>query len=113
VVSRLVLDFLAPLEAATREQGIDILTTRDGRTLAVEVKGYPGRHYADHRRAGEVKPTAPSVQARHWYAQAILKAMLTREDHPDFDIAIALPDAPPPLPAPAHQGQPGSARRPA
>jgi hypothetical protein len=79
---------------ATREQGIDILATRGGRTLAVEVKGYPGRRYADPRRAGEVKPTAPSVQARHWYAQAVLKAMLTRSDHPDFDIAIALPDAP-------------------
>lgn len=60
----------------------------------MEVKGYPAKRYADPRRAGEVKPTAPSVQARHWYAQAVLKAMLTRDDHPDYEIAIGLPDAP-------------------
>ena len=81
-------------DTATKEHGIDVLAVRDGRTLAVEVKGYPGKGYADPRRAGETKPTAPAVQARHWYAQAILKAMLTHSDHPDFDIAIALPDVP-------------------
>jgi hypothetical protein len=34
------------------------------------------------------------VQARHWYAQAVLKAILTRNDHPHYVVAIALPDAP-------------------
>jgi hypothetical protein len=81
-------------DTGAREHGIDILATRDSRILAVEVKGYPARRYADPRRAGEVKPTAPSVQARHWYAQAILKAMLTRDDNPEYEIAIGLPDAP-------------------
>lgn len=81
-------------DTAAREQGIDVLSTRGDRTLAVEVKGYPGKRYADPRRAVERKPTAPSVQARHWYAQAVLKAMLTRNDHPSYEIAIALPDAP-------------------
>jgi hypothetical protein len=37
--------------------GIDVLATRTGRTLAVEVKGFPGRRYAGPRRAEEVKPT--------------------------------------------------------
>jgi hypothetical protein len=36
---------------------IDVLATRTGRTLAVEVKGFPGRRYAGPRRAEEVKPT--------------------------------------------------------
>ncbi|WP_248960627.1 DUF7662 domain-containing protein, partial [Sphaerisporangium perillae] len=63
-------------DTTTKEQGIDVLATRGDRTLAVEVKGYPGRRYSDPRRAGETKPTAPATQARHWYAQAILKAML-------------------------------------
>ena len=81
-------------DTARREQGIDILASKDGRTLAVEVKGYPSRNYADPRRAGQVKPTNPPVQARHWYAQALLKAMLTREEHPTYEIAVAFPDVP-------------------
>jgi Holliday junction resolvase-like predicted endonuclease len=80
-------------DTATRERGIDILARRDGRTLAVEVKGYPGTAYADPRRAGEVKPTQPSTQARHWYAQAVLKAMLTREEQPGYDLALGFPEA--------------------
>jgi hypothetical protein len=81
-------------DTARKEQGVDVVATRGGRTLAVEVKGYPGRRYSDPRRAGETKPTAPATQARHWYAQAILKAMLMCSEHPDYDIAIAFPDAP-------------------
>jgi hypothetical protein len=48
-------------DTSTKEQGI----TRTGRTLAVEVKGFPGRRYAGPRRAEEVKPTTPTTQARH------------------------------------------------
>ncbi|MFI6761740.1 hypothetical protein ACIBF5_21630 [Micromonospora sp. NPDC050417] len=81
-------------DTATKEHGIDVIATREGRTLAIEVKGFPSRHYQDPRRAEQTKPTAPSTQARHWYAQALLKAMLTRSEHPDFDLAIGLPDAP-------------------
>jgi hypothetical protein len=81
-------------DTASKEQGVDVIATLAGRTLAIEVKGYPGRRYSDPRRAGETKPTAPATQARHWYAQAILKAMLMRSDHPDYEIAIALPDVP-------------------
>lgn len=81
-------------DTETKEQGIDILATRGGRTLAIEVKGYPGRRYRDPRRAEETKPTAPPTQARHWYAQAVLKAMLTKGEHTDYELAIGLPDAP-------------------
>jgi hypothetical protein len=79
---------------ATRERGTDVLATRHERTLAVEVKGYPSLTYADPRRAGELKPTQPATQARHWYAQAVLKCMLIRDEQPDVDVAIALPDVP-------------------
>lgn len=80
-------------DTASREQGIDILAARDGRILAVEVKGFPGTAYADPRRSGETKKSTPATQARVWFAQAILKAMLTRGDHPEYDLAIAVPDA--------------------
>lgn len=96
-------------DTAAKEQGADVVATRDGRTLAVEVKGYPGRRYADPRRAGETKPTAPATQARHWYAQAILKAMLMRSDQPGHEIGIALPDVP--TYRSLHQRTRGSLRR--
>jgi len=84
---------LRQADTATRERGIDVVATRNAVTLACEVKGYPSRSYADPRRAGEVKPTSPSVQARHWYAGAVLTAMLTRQDHAEYRVVIALPDA--------------------
>ena len=80
-------------DTATKERGIDVEASRDGVTLACEVKGYPSRGYADPRRAGEVKPTSPSVQARHWYSQAILTSMLTRHDHPNYEVVIVVPEA--------------------
>ena len=81
-------------DTASRERGIDVLAERDGRILAIEVKGFPGRAYADPRRAGQLKTALPTAQARVWFAQAILESMLTRSDHPEYDLAMALPDAP-------------------
>jgi Holliday junction resolvase-like predicted endonuclease len=79
---------------ASREQGIDIIATKEGRTLAIEVKGWPGTAYADPRRAHETKPTAPVLQARHWFSHAVLAALLMTNDHQDYEIAIGLPDMP-------------------
>jgi hypothetical protein len=78
---------------AAREYDIDVLASREGRILAVVVEGYPAGTYADPRRATGHEPTSPAAQARHWYAQAILKAMLIRGDHPDYDLAMAFPEA--------------------
>jgi hypothetical protein len=57
-------------DTASREQGIDVLAIRDGRRLAVEVKGFPSAQYAGVPKAGQPKPTAPSLRARHWFASA-------------------------------------------
>jgi hypothetical protein len=56
--------------------------------------GFPSRSYADPRRADQVKPTNPQTQARHWYAAAMLQAMLMRQQHPIYEIAVAFPDVP-------------------
>jgi hypothetical protein len=79
-------------DTASREQGIDVIASKEGRILAVEVKGYPSTSYADPRRADEIKPTSPASQARQWYSHALLKALLTRDEHPTYEIAICLPD---------------------
>jgi len=85
---------LSVANTATKEHGIDVIASRDGQTVGVEVKGYPSRGYADPARAGEVKRTSPSTQAGHWYSQAVLAAMRLRSKGPDWRSVIALPDFP-------------------
>jgi hypothetical protein len=48
-------------DTASRAQGEDIVASKGERRLAVEVKGYPSKSYRDPRRAGEVKPTNPTL----------------------------------------------------
>lgn len=79
---------------ATKEHGIDVIASRRGQTAGIEVKGFPSRNYADPLRAGEVKRTNPSSQARHWYAEAVLAAMQLRGKEPEWRSVIALPDFP-------------------
>jgi hypothetical protein len=51
---------------ATKARGTDIVAMLDGRTLHMEVKGWPSTVYADPARAHEQKRTNPTVQAKHW-----------------------------------------------
>jgi hypothetical protein len=81
-------------DTATKEQGDDIRATKDGRTLRVEVKGWPTVGYADPARASETKRTRPSTQAGHWYSQALLHVVRDLGKHPKDLVAIALPDWP-------------------
>lgn len=85
---------LSVANTATKEHGIDVIATRDGQTVGIEVKGFPSRAYADPARAGEQKRTSPSTQAVHWYAQAVLAAMRLRGKEPGWRSVIALPDFP-------------------
>ena len=85
---------LSVANTATKEHGIDVIASRDGQTVGVEVKGYPSREYADPARAGEVKRTRPSTQAVHWYAQAVLAALRLRSKESGWRRVIAFPDFP-------------------
>lgn len=85
---------LSVANTATRERGIDVVASREGQTVGIEVKGYPSREYADPARAGEVKRSRPSTQAGHWYSQAVLAAMRLRGKEPEWRSVIALPDFP-------------------
>ena len=57
---------------ATKEQGDDVVASRDGAQLVVEIKGYPSSKYADPRRASEVKSASATLQAHHWLADALI-----------------------------------------
>jgi Holliday junction resolvase-like predicted endonuclease len=81
-------------DTASQARGIDIIAERDRRRFLIEVKGYPGTTYARGEKAGQPKPTQPTLQAKHWLSDALLKTMRTREKHPEAQVAIGLPDMP-------------------
>lgn len=77
---------------ASKEQGIDIHAEKMGKTLLIEVKGYPSKSYNDPRRSHEKKKTSPTLQAGHWYSHAILKSMRLLTEYPEAQIVIGIPD---------------------
>ncbi len=79
-------------DTATRERGVDLLAVKGVRRLGAEVKGWPSTGYADPRRAGVVKPTSPGSQAGHWFAQALLKAVMLLDTHPGHESLVVLPE---------------------
>lgn len=81
-------------DTANRARGDDIAAVRDGHQLVVEVKGYPSKAYRDPRRANEVKRTNPTLQAKHWFADALLKTVRLRGSRPEVAVAMAFPEAP-------------------
>jgi len=81
-------------DTTSQQRGIDLIATKETRRLAVEVKGYPETVYARGERAGQPKPTAPTNQARHWFAQALFTAVLTGSSDQGAELALAFPDVP-------------------
>jgi hypothetical protein len=84
----------AKADTRSKDRGVDIHATRNGRTLLVEAKGYPAKTYRDPRRAGEVKPTNPTNQAQQWHSHALLKVIRLQTKHPDAVIVLGFPDFP-------------------
>jgi hypothetical protein len=81
-------------DTLVKERGVDLEAFKDGRTLIIEAKGDPSKGYSDPRRAGETKPTNPTLQAGHWYAHAVLAAIRLQTKHPAAIVALAFPDFP-------------------
>ncbi len=59
----------------------------------VEVKGWPSSTYARGERAGQPKPTQPTLQATHWFSEA-LTSLIRRGAEPGSRLAMGLPDMP-------------------
>lgn len=81
-------------DTASKAHGVDLLARKEERRLGAEVKGWPSVGYADPRRAHEVKRTQPTTQAGHWFSQALMKALMLLDSHPDHDSLVVLPDYP-------------------
>jgi hypothetical protein len=77
----------------TGEPGADIKARRSDSVLIVEVKGYPSKTYERGPKEGQPKRTNPATQARHWFAEALLTALLRQAaDGQQHHVAIALPE---------------------
>jgi hypothetical protein len=77
-----------------RERGIDLLLERDDVQLAIEVKGFPSTTYGRGPLKGQTKPTQPTLQAKHWFGEVLLAAILIQSKHPAYTVAVAFPDMP-------------------
>jgi len=65
-------------DTATRQQGKDIIAAdAHGRTVWVTVKGFPEK--------------SKNVQARHWFAGALLDLARYRDENPNALLAMGLP----------------------
>lgn len=71
-------------DTASRQRGVDIIAEKNGQALWVSVKGYP---------KGTEK-TKPSTQAGHWFTHVIFDIIKYRENNPELQLAIAIPDFP-------------------
>lgn len=87
-------EILEMADTMSKARGIDLRIRRDAVEVVIEVKGYPSTVYRDAGRAKETKPTAPLVQAGHWYSHALLKAMRLVSSHATARVALAFPDFP-------------------
>ena len=76
----------------TRAAGVDLHATKDGRVLLVEVKGYPSKFYMRGEKQGTKKPTNAGTQARHWYSEVFLSAIIRQTESPTATVAIAFPE---------------------
>ena len=75
----------------THEAGIDILAHKANKRLIVEVKGYPSE--ANQRGKYKGQPNRQrGTQARIWFGDVLLSAILRQDAYPDAEIAIAFPD---------------------
>ena len=67
---------------------------KHGRKLIIEVKGYPSERYVRGEKKGKKKPTPPNLQAKHWFAEALLAIVREKHREPNSIVAIGLPRKP-------------------
>ncbi len=79
-------------DTSSRERGVDIDAVRGGERLLAEVKGYPSATYLRGPKEGRPKPTGAALQARQYFAGALLSGLLMRSDYPSARVVLALPD---------------------
>lgn len=76
-------------------RGPDIVGEKDSQRIIVEVKGYPSDKYVKDNpkrgiKKGDLKPTDPKLQAKHWVAELLLSLLIQKSKDP-ATLAMGLP----------------------
>jgi hypothetical protein len=79
-----------------RSRGPDIVCEKDAQQMVIEVKGYPWDRYAKDIprwgiKKGDPKPTPPNLQAKHWFAQALLTLLIEKQKGKWHLLGLGLP----------------------
>ncbi len=77
-------EIIRAADTASKEHGKDVEARKGTNTLWVAVKGYPLR----------TPKTNPSLQAAHWFSDALFDVVSWRGEDPQAELALALPDYP-------------------
>lgn len=76
--------------------GVDIIVCKGDKKEVIEVKGYPSDKYVRGNKMGLEKPTKPSFQAKHWFADCIKSTILNYIKYKDgkytLQLAMCFPD---------------------
>ena len=73
-----------------RARGEDIIATKNGVDLIVEVKGYPTEFHTKGKDKGKKKGTDPKLQAKHWFSEVIFCTMTNYTKHRGRKIELGL-----------------------
>ena len=75
--------------------GIDVIARQPSGVIElIEVKGYPTIFHTKGANKGEIKVPHPTLQAKHWFSEAILSSMFNYRKYKgksDFILALAFP----------------------
>jgi len=74
-----------------RERGHDIEAVKDEKRFIIEVKGFPWDRYVRGPKKGMKKPTHPNLQAKHWFAEALLSLIMAKSKDPIVEVGMGLP----------------------
>lgn len=80
--------------ANIKARGEDIIVEQGGVKIVVEVKGYPTEFQTKGTTKGTPKVTKPTLQAKHWFSEAILSSIFNykkHENNSNTKLAIAFP----------------------
>lgn len=74
-----------------KTKGPDILVEQHGILRQIEVKGYPSDKFVSGPNEGQKKPTNPRLQAKHWFAEALLTLLLAKSKNTTLEISLGFP----------------------
>jgi hypothetical protein len=87
-------EIISTANTQTKERGPDILAEKGGVRRIVSVKGYPSDKYTSGPNMGRKKPTQPTLQAKHWFAEAVFDLIRAKSARPEIEIALGFPKIP-------------------